>query len=500
MAVFKKPLSAENKQTVPTSLYEYIPITGTLMSGTTFVDNPAGYPNIVERNVKNLSHGKYQAVYDYSFLSSSANHIVDITTIHHTSSFVGDNNQSDRDSKTQMYNELAQICMGFDIDGNVRAFDEDGNFAAGTKIDSGYVINYTRLLQKDSLRRGTYNLTLRTSGSLTASHPVSASIVMGETTGYDTITDIHASPAQADPQYFTHSPLGDFATLRPTGSNENVGLIFYQAGIVVLTASVFANVSVSSSLDTNFVGSKNGYQGALGGGQAQATLAVVQNNIGGETITLTPETDGGAAVTLLEGAGQDFQKGTDDTPTQRAVSATNIANAINAKTNLFSATSSGHVVTVSRHAGASGDTATATISGGLVTIVDFGTAPSGTSAGSQSGVHGASFLGSSSISGSATILRALWSNNTFQNTTELNSTMYFCHIGSNDFNYSSNPTYLDSNGKIRTKQLAQDLPVSYFTTVGLYSEDGELMAVAKLSEPMKKTYEQPLTLRVRLDY
>ena len=43
-------------------------------------------------------------------------------------------------------------------------------------------------------------------------------------------------------------------------------------------------------------------------------------------------------------------------------------------------------------------------------------------------------------------------------------------------------------------------PRSYVTTVGLYSADNELLAVAKLSEPLKKTPSNEVTLRVRLDY
>ena len=50
------------------------------------------------------------------------------------------------------------------------------------------------------------------------------------------------------------------------------------------------------------------------------------------------------------------------------------------------------------------------------------------------------------------------------------------------------------------KIAALDQPVSYVTTVGLYSADNELLAVAKLSEPLKKTPDTELTLRVRLDY
>ena len=87
----------------------------------------------------------------------------------------------------------------------------------------------------------------------------------------------------------------------------------------------------------------------------------------------------------------------------------------------------------------------------------------------------------------------------FNNTTELNSTIYFCRINHNDFNYSSNPTYL-GDSKIRVKNVSTDNPISYITTVGLYSADNELLAVAKLSEPLKKTPENELTPRVRLDY
>jgi len=87
----------------------------------------------------------------------------------------------------------------------------------------------------------------------------------------------------------------------------------------------------------------------------------------------------------------------------------------------------------------------------------------------------------------------------FNNTIELNSSIYFCRILNNQFNYSSNPTYL-SQSKIFVKENQSDVPVSYITTVGLYSTDKELLAVAKLSEPLKKTPDTEFTIRVRLDY
>ena len=87
----------------------------------------------------------------------------------------------------------------------------------------------------------------------------------------------------------------------------------------------------------------------------------------------------------------------------------------------------------------------------------------------------------------------------FNNTVELNSTIYFCRASHNEFNYSANPTYL-SDSKIRVKNNTSDNPITYITTVGLYSSDNELLAVAKLSEPLKKDPNTELTLRVRLDY
>ena len=78
-------------------------------------------------------------------------------------------------------------------------------------------------------------------------------------------------------------------------------------------------------------------------------------------------------------------------------------------------------------------------------------------------------------------------NLSFNNTTELNSTIHFVRAHHNEFNYSSNPTYLETTGsKIAVKDSTLDNPVSYITTIGLYSADNELLAVAKLSEPIKR--------------
>jgi hypothetical protein len=108
-------------------------------------------------------------------------------------------------------------------------------------------------------------------------------------------------------------------------------------------------------------------------------------------------------------------------------------------------------------------------------------------------------LTGSAITASCNAIRHRWFDNDYNNTTELNSTIHFCRVNNNDYNYSSNPTYLSSS-KMVVKNNTLDAPVSYMTTVGLYSADNELLAVAKLSEPLKKDPTNEMTLRVRLDY
>jgi len=92
---------------------------------------------------------------------------------------------------------------------------------------------------------------------------------------------------------------------------------------------------------------------------------------------------------------------------------------------------------------------------------------------------------------------------TFQNVTEINSTIYFVRAQPDEFNYSSNPTYVASNGQIvvtDTSVNSLKKPFSYITTVGLYGDYDDLLAVAKVSRPIEKNDEKDLTIRVRLDF
>lgn len=92
---------------------------------------------------------------------------------------------------------------------------------------------------------------------------------------------------------------------------------------------------------------------------------------------------------------------------------------------------------------------------------------------------------------------------TFQNTTNINSTLVFCRASADEFNYSANPTFVDSENKIVViDDGAEDTQQSFVfvTSVGLYDANDNLLAVAKLSRPVEKTHERELTFRVRLDF
>ncbi len=358
-----KPLNENDTVNTRTLLHEAIPLTGAIVSGTYATDN-----------IKTYSHGMFQSVYDYPYLSSSANHIFDITAGMHLDGTIA-TSDTQYSKKRNIYNQMAQILMGYDATGSIRKFDEDGDIVGGgNKIQDCFIVPFSRLLVKDEIKKESFSMTL----GVDSGHGSPFSDLI-------TITDHLASTS-----YKVNSPAGDYGILYATASapatimnasstNKVVfgsdtywyaGLIFYQAGIVVLTGSVF---------------------------------------------------------------------GTQLDPAQN------------------------QPVMIS-----SGDKIDALLTGSTIDVI-----------------------------GDA--LRNRIQNIQFNNTTELNSTVYFCRVNHNEFNYSSNPTYV-SGSKIQVKTQASDEPLAYITTIGLYNDNNELLATAKLSEPLKKSASNEFTIRARLDY
>ena len=367
MASTFKDIKPSDRVSTRTLLHEAIPITGTIVSGTYGAFQS-------EHNIKNYSHGMFQSVYDYPYLSSSANHIFDITVGLAPDSVLSSSTNNQGAKKINIYNQMAQVCVGYNVTGGIQRFDEDGDIlAGGRKISEALFLNLTRLLVKDEIKKGTISLTMGVESAFAT--PFGKLI---------TITD-----AGGTSDYKVNSPVGEYGVLYASGGAVDqsaasfsttydaaaVGLVFYQAGVMVLTSSIFKDLADNGILK-NLTGSS----------QMDGDLRPISQVLTG-----------------------------------------------------------------------------------------------------------------SAISGNADFLRHRIGNLQFNNTVELNSTIYFCRANHNEFNYSSNPTYLSSS-QIRVKQISSDEPISYITSVGLYSENNELLAVGKLSEPLKKTPANEFTIRTRLDY
>ena len=84
---------------------------------------------------------------------------------------------------------------------------------------------------------------------------------------------------------------------------------------------------------------------------------------------------------------------------------------------------------------------------------------------------------------------------------------YYCRIANQQANYSSNPTWIYQNGtnkgKIKNSRFV-DNPTTYITSIGLYGPDingnQSLLAVAKLSKPIKKSFTSELSVTIKLEY
>ena len=366
-----------------TLLHEAIPLTGTIVSGT-YADN----------NVKNYSHGMFQSVFDYPYLSSSANHVFDITMGYAASSKLSNSANAQNQKKINLYNQMAQVLYGYNQDGSIKSFDADGNLSDTTtdKIKEAYFVSFSRLLMKDEIQKGTFNLTLNANQK--HGHGGGGS---GGSAASGSLYRLSITDASGSDSYLINSPVGEYGVLYVTASNMGAltedellsshantapcGLIFYQAGVCVLTASVFAGAQVTGNRNHGFIA-----------GLGSSSL------------------DMDKAGTTID--------------------------------NSFKNTA---------------------------------------------------------ISGNADNIRHRIESVTFNNTVELNSTIFFCRINHNEFNYSANPTYLTAS-QIRVKNIKSDPPVSYITSIGLYDAQDRLLACGKLSEPLRKDPTIEYTLRARLDY
>ena len=364
MPINYEPINGQTDvATTRTLLHEVIPLTGTIVSGTYGV-----FPN--DENIKNYNHGMFQSVYDYPFLSSSANHIFDLTVGYDESSARSGSTSVQNTKKINMYNQMSQVLLGYTGSTNrVRRFEGDLTLDETPlfTMKEVFIVNFSRLLSKDQIKKGSFSIGVKT-GSYFGT---GVSYITG---GIATYSD----SAVTENSNAASTISGDYGVL--SGALGVGGVVFYEAGIAVLTASIFIS----------------------GSGKATPPSARETPGFYSDGVTTWHTVD-----ELLTG---------------------------------------------------------------------------------------------SSISGACDAARQRIHNIQFNNSTEINSTVYFCRAPHNKFNYSSNPTYLSSSS-IRVKNNTRsNTPLAFITTIGLYNSANELLAVAKLSEPLRKDPTNELTLRVRLDY
>ena len=81
----------------------------------------------------------------------------------------------------------------------------------------------------------------------------------------------------------------------------------------------------------------------------------------------------------------------------------------------------------------------------------------------------------------------------------ISSNFVFVRARNSEFNYSTNPSLITGSGEIRHNVMI-DSPQSFITTVGLYNDNNDLLAVAKLSRPLLKDFTKEALVRIKLDY
>ena len=76
---------------------------------------------------------------------------------------------------------------------------------------------------------------------------------------------------------------------------------------------------------------------------------------------------------------------------------------------------------------------------------------------------------------------------------------FFVRATNREFNYSNNPTYVNANGTFAETSFETD-PRTYITTVGLLNDSNELIAVAKTSQPIEKSFDKEVLIKVKLSF
>jgi hypothetical protein len=365
----------------------------------------------------------FQTVYDQDFTLQTANPIVDMTVgLFYSGSTVQDAKTGEDSAgkllfpsqslmmreKVDIYRQYASTLLGDAEQAFYAPFQVSAtpDTSSTNRIDNAVFFSFKRLFSRDGVKRETFAARIYRSGSAADQSEDGALGTEGQSnlnrtsiSGSAIFTDIGASTSQ---ERTFGGAVGNIKNAANT--NETVGLIFYDAGTVVLDASTVFSGSqkMSGTIDAMAVAS------TIDGASIAAGKTVMGSDAGNPAAKLIPD--------------------------------------------FF-------------------------VSGSIDDIVDH--------------------IASTRFQ-SGTLTAA-----TFQNNTNINSTLIFCRATADEFNYSTNPTFVDTSGRIRVIDNGQEDVQRTFTmptTVGLHDEFGNLLAVAKVSRPIEKNDEKDITFRIRLDF
>lgn len=333
----------------------------------------------------------FMEFYTSSFGSIETGHrIFDVTFGRSSNTVLSPGTSTYYDIEKNIYNQFSKLLLGYTTGSTTQKFNLDPEDVTNSKIlHNAIFLNFSRGEFKDRIKQGSFNLKLNVGAAGTNA----GYFVHLVDSGSSTPPEVRTTRTGYVGKLFVSasSTAGESANININTNNQVQGLLFYEAGVAVVSPYIFSQYSASNA------------------------------NPSGSNANLD----------------------------------SNILGVI---------TSSASIPQIS-----SSNTITGVINNGTIQSLGYS-------------------LG-----------KAIVESNYYA-ITELNSTIYFCRAFNHEFNYSSNPTYLNNSRIVVKGDDPEAQPVSYVTTVGLYSDDNQLLAVAKLSEPIKKTPENELIARVRLDF
>ena len=84
-------------------------------------------------------------------------------------------------------------------------------------------------------------------------------------------------------------------------------------------------------------------------------------------------------------------------------------------------------------------------------------------------------------------------------TENISTQHFFVRATNREFNYSNNPTFVNSDGTFAEETFNTD-PQTFITSIGLYNDANEVIAIAKTSQPVPKGFDKEVLIKVKLSY